>query len=191
MKKVYIIHGWEGFPENHWFPWLRKKLEEKGFEVIIPEMPNPEEPDIKEWVGKLQAIVKDINGKTYFIGHSIGCQAIMRFLETLPVGSKVRGIIFVAGFFNLPYLETDEEKEIAKPWLETPINTEKIKELTKNIIAIFSDDDPEVALSDSKLFKERLNAEIIVERGKRHFTSGAGVTELPIVLDKLLEISKK
>jgi predicted alpha/beta hydrolase family esterase len=83
-------------------------------------------------------------------------------------------------------LETQEEKEIAKPWLETPINTDKIKTLTKNIVAVFSDDDPDVSLDDSKLFKERLGAKIIVEHNKGHFSDDACVTELPVVLKELL-----
>ena len=30
MKKVFIIHGWEGYPEEGWFPWLKKELESRG-----------------------------------------------------------------------------------------------------------------------------------------------------------------
>jgi len=27
MKTVYIIHSWEEYPEEGWFPWLKKELE--------------------------------------------------------------------------------------------------------------------------------------------------------------------
>jgi len=187
-KRVFLIHGWEGYPENCWFPWLRKELENRGFQVFVPAMPNPEEPEIESWVNKLNNITKKLDDDTYFVGHSIGCQAIMRYLQT--INNNVGGIIFVAGWFNLPCLETKEEKRIAKPWLEMPIDTERIKKLSKNIIAIFSDDDPDVPLSDSELFKSRLNAKIIIEHNKGHFSDDAGVKELPIVLKELLRISK-
>jgi esterase/lipase len=36
MKKVFIIHGWDGYPEEGWFPWLKKELEKKGFSVFVP-----------------------------------------------------------------------------------------------------------------------------------------------------------
>ena len=39
MKKVVIIHGANGSPEENWFPWLKKELETKGIEVIIPQFP--------------------------------------------------------------------------------------------------------------------------------------------------------
>jgi len=184
-KKVILVHGWEGNPENCWFPWLKKNLEERNFDVVVPAMPNSEEPAIESWIGKLKEVSGEVNENTFFIGHSIGCQTIMRFLERLDNNAKVGGIIFVAPWFNLPNLETDEEKEIAKPWLETLINTNKIKQVTKNIVTIFSDDDPDVPMSDSKLFQERLKAKIVIENKKGHFSDDVGVHELPIVLNEL------
>ena len=193
MKRVFLIHGWEGNPENAWFPWLKKKLEKNGFEVIAPEMPNTEEPNIRAWTSKLKEVVGKVNSETYFIGHSIGCQAIMRYLESLDDEEKVGGVIFVAGWFNLPNLETEEEKEIAEPWLETEIDTEKVKSGIKDgkIVAIFSDDDPDVPLNDKEIFKEKLNAKIIVEHNKGHFNDDADIKELPVVLSEILRISKK
>ena len=49
MKRVFIIHGWEGFPEEGWFPWLKNELEAKGFEVHVPNMPDSEHPRIQKW----------------------------------------------------------------------------------------------------------------------------------------------
>lgn len=160
------------------------------FEVIIPKMPNSDEPEINSWVGFLKEKTGKVDGETYFIGHSIGCQAIMRYLETLPEKTKIGGVVFVAGFFNLPFLKTEEEKEIAKPWLNIKINTDKIKMLTENIVAIFSDNDLDVPMSDSNLFKERLNAKIIVEHDKGHFSDDADVKELPAALNEILKMGE-
>jgi len=189
-KRVILVHGWEGHPENHWFPWLKDELSSKGFEVITPNMPNTDTPKIETWINYLNKIVKNPDKNTYFVGHSIGCQAIMRYLQQLPKNVKVGGVIFVAGFFNLPFLETKEEKIIAKPWLETHIDTEKIKSKTKNIVAIFSDNDPDIALSDKEIFEKRLGAKTIIEHAGGHFTADAGVKELSILLNELLKMSK-
>ena len=107
--KAHIIHGWSGFPEEAWFPGVKRALEAKGFEVSIPAMPNTDEPRIEEWVGFLKEHVKP-DETTYLIGHSIGCQTILRYLEQLD--TKIAGAVFVAGFFNLieKSLETQEEK---------------------------------------------------------------------------------
>src|SRR3989344_4769884 len=116
-KRVFLIHGWDGNPNNNWFPWLKENLEDKGFQVHIPAMPNPGKPMIDSWVPFLKKQVGKADKDTYFIGHSIGCQTILRYLET--INNEVGGAVLVAGFFELNLEEEDEEsKEIAKPWLE-------------------------------------------------------------------------
>jgi len=188
-KRVFIIHGWEGYPEEGWFPWLKKELEQNGFEVFIPAMPNTDEPKIEKWVPFLANLVGEPDENTYFMGHSIGCQAIMRYLETLE-NKKVGGAVFVAGWFHLVNLEGPKEKGITKPWIENKINLKKIKNASKKFIAIFSDNDEWVPLSDKDIFEKELGAEIIIESNKGHFTEDDDVTELPIVLESLLKISK-
>jgi hypothetical protein len=190
MKKVFVIHGWEGNPSNAWFPWLRKELEKINFETIIPDMPDTDEPEINSWVNKIKDVVGVPNKDTYFVGHSIGCQAVMRYLESLPEDTKIGGCVFVAGFFSLNHLETEEEKEIAKPWLEIPINLEKIKSVINKSVAIFSDNDPDVDLSEKDIFESKLGSKIIIEHNKGHFSDDANVFELCSVLDSLIKISE-
>ncbi len=74
--------------------------------------------------------------------------------------------------------------------MEIPIDAGKIKMLTQNIIAIFSDNDPDASMDDLKLFKQKLNAKIIVERNKWHFSDDASVKELPVVLNEILKMEK-
>jgi hypothetical protein len=192
MKRVFIIHGWDGRPDEPMLRWLRCQLEEKGFAVISPAMPIPDTPDIEAWIEKLKRVVKKPDEKTYFIGHSIGCQAILRYVEKLPPGIKIGGAVLIAPWINLkPESFEDEEAErIAKPWLETTINFDKVKKHLKKIICIFSDNDPFVPLSDKDIFKEKLNAEIIIEHKKGHYDPDSKIINNPAALNKLLEISE-
>jgi len=185
MPRAVIVHGWDGCPEEGWFPWLKRELEKKGFEVQVPAMPEPAEPKIETWVPYLAEIVGEPDENTILVGHSIGCQAIIRYLETLPENAKIGGVVFVAGWFTLMNLKTDREKEIAKLWLEMPIDFEKVKKHTKNFFAVFSDNDDVVPLNNKEMFEERLGAKAVVEHGKGHFSDSDGVTELPIVLEVL------
>lgn len=178
--KAYLIHGWGGNPNSEaWFPWLKKELAERDIKLEIPEMPGTENPKIKSWVAKLEKIVK-LDEKTYLIGHSIGCQAILRFLEKLPENMKITGTIFIAPWFNLKATayQEEEEKDIAKPWIETPIDLKKVKNHTQNFLAFFSDNDDCVPLSDSKIFKEKLNAKIIIKHNEGHFNETKEIKEI-------------
>ena len=180
MTKAIIVHGWDGSPKEPLHQWLKKELEEKGWEVEIPKMPTPEEPTIEGWVSKLYDYSIDEN--TYFIGHSIGCQAIMRYLDRIE--GKVGGLIFLAPWTHLQSLEP-EEQETAAPWLESAIDFDRVKEKTNKITCIFSDNDPYVPLTEKEVFELMLDAETLVLKKKGHFTQEDGVTELPIILEKL------
>jgi len=184
VKKVIVVHRWDGSPSADWYPWLKEEVEKKNIQVFIPEIPDPSKPKIEKWVSFLKKEIKDIDEETFFVGHSIGCQTIMRYLETVEEKTKIGGVLFVAGFFTLNKLETEEEKTIAKPWLERPINTEKVKKRVKQIRAIFSDNDPFVPVSNAKQFQEKLGAKTLIEKKQGHFNDDTA----PIVLKILLEM---
>lgn len=191
-KRVFIVHGWDGYPEEGWFPWLKKELKDKGFEVFVPQLPEAENPRIPNWVPKLAEAVGTPDKNTYFVGHSLGCQTIARYLENLPKGVKVGGAVFVGGYFKeLTGMEGDPESQvIAKHWLGISLNLEKVKSHLIKSIAIFSDDDPWVPFNNQADFREKLGSKIIVEHKMGHFSEKNGVTELPIALKSILEISK-
>jgi len=173
MKKIYLIHEGGGSSENEWFNWLKKELTKKGIKVFSFDMPNTNNPKIDEWVKYLEQKIpfNSIDNETYFLGHSIGCQTIMRFLDKFPKEKEIAGCVFVAGWFNLKEdsYESKEEKEIACPWITNKIDFDRIKRHTNNFLAIFSDNDPFVPLTDAKLFKERLGAKIIFKKAGGHF----------------------
>ena len=177
MKRVFLIHGWEGYPEEGWRPWLKEKLETKGFQVFALAMPDTNHPKMDAWVGHLAQIVETPDGDCYFVGHSLGCITILRYLETLQENQKIGGAVLVAGFTsNLGYEELDN-------FFVKPINWEKIKFHCSKFIAIHSDNDLYVSPHYGDFFKEELNAQIIVEHDKKHFSGEDGIMELQSALD--------
>ena len=183
MKKVYIIHGWGGSPEEPMLKWLADELKKGGFEVVAPAMPNTDEPKIETWVPFLENVVGIPDENTFFVGHSIGCQAILRFLETLPEETKIGGAIFVAGWFNLTN-QSEEEKIIAKPWTETPIDYAKMKANLFHSVAVLSDNDPYVPYEETKKdFETKLGSEVITIHEAGHFTSDDGFITFPQLVE--------
>jgi len=192
MKRVIIVHGWGGSPNQDWLQWLKSELESREFKVEVPEMPDTMKPKIEVWVSKLSEVVGTPDKDTYLVGHSIGCQTVLRYIQTLPEGAKVGGAVCVAGWFNLTDETWDEEynHEIGDPWIETPMDYEKIKSHTDKIVDIVSDNDPYVPLSDTDIFKEKLGAKVIIIKEQGHISGEDGVTELPIALEELLRMSQ-
>lgn len=186
-KRVFVIHGWEGSPEGSWRPWLKKKLEEKGFEVIVPAMPDTMNPRMNKWLAHLRKIVGNPDKNCYFVGHSLGCITILRYLETLKEGQNVGGVVLIAGFGH--DLEYEGYKGELSSFFQTPIDWKKIKKHCGKFIAIHSEDDPYVPIKHNTLFKEKLGAESIIMQNMKHFSGDDGINELPIALESLLKIA--
>lgn len=176
-KRVIIVHGWSGNPKSDWLPWLSEQLEAKGFSVIAPAMPNPDEPEMESWVTTLSEAVGTVDNNTYFVGHSIGCQTILRYLETVSV--PVGGAVFVAGWFSLENLEDEDARAIAEPWIETPIDITKVKNVLKKSTLIISDNDPYGAFEENKHKFAELGSRIVILPGAEHICEGDGHTEVP------------
>lgn len=182
MKRLFIIHGWEGNPQEGWYPWLKQKLEKINFEVCIPQMPNPNNPKLSRWLKKINKIIVNPDKQTFFVGHSLGCITILNYLENLPSKTKVGGAIFVAGFPEpIGYGELNS-------FFIKPLNYKKIKTRTKNFIAINSNNDPYVNLRNGKILRDELGAKLIIAKKMKHFSGSEGTIKLPVVLDNLLEI---
>jgi len=184
--RVILVHGWGGNPNIDWFPWAKKELKEKGYEVFTPEMPDPEYPKIEPWVNKISEVVGEIRPNDIIVGHSIGCQATERCLQTLSADTRLAKVILIAPWIVLTrktFEEMGENEEVVKSWYEEPIDYEKIKDMAK-WIAVFSDDDPFVNYEDNfKVYRDKLGAEIIIKSNKGHFAGEQGITETPFLMD--------
>lgn len=191
MKKIVIAHGWAGSPDEPMLKWIRESMQSSGYEVVAPPMPHPNTPTIEDWVSALREGAGDVDENTFFVGHSVGCQTTLRFIESISEDKKVGGVLLIAPWFylTLENLDEDENPEVAKPWLETPINFEKILSHTNKISAIFSDNDPYVPLEENKkLLEESLRAKILVMHEMGHFTESDNVSGLPEAILELKDM---
>src|SRR3989338_3594071 len=183
-KRVFVIHGWGGSPGGGWEPWLKEELEARGFQVIMPQMPNPEFPKMDEWVGTLASLVGKPDEDTYLVGHSLGVVCALRYLETLKKGERIGGAVLVAGLA----MDTDI-LEIKNFFPQKSYKWAEIKPHCGKFITINSDNDYYIPLSHGEEFKKELGAEMIVMHEHGHFSSGDGFTELPVLLEAILKIS--
>ena len=185
MKRVIIVHCWGGDPEYCWYPQTKKELEKLGFEVMVPAMPDTENPDMKTWVPKLREVIGELSENVYLVGHSIGCATIMRYLESLDENQKVAGVVFVAGFTD------DLGMEEIHNFFTTPIDLEKIKTRANHFVAIHSDNDPFVPVKHGDIFKEKLGAELNVKHNMGHFSGPINDEESCLSLPEVAQAIQK
>lgn len=183
MKNILIIHGTEGHPGENWFPWLKGKLEEHGYEVIVPQFPTPENQTPEDWFRVLEPYAKSFNKESILIGHSCGGAFLLRVLEKLK--TKVKAAVFVAasaGVKPIKYYEID------RPFVKKPFNWEKIRNSAEHFFVFHSEDDPLVCIGNGELIAEKTSGELIILKDAGHFNAKAGYTEFELLLEKLKPI---
>lgn len=183
MRRVILVHGWDGYPEEGWFPKFRKEMEEQGFVVTIPAMEPADAPTMTKWVPQLAGVVSAPDEDTYLVGHSAGCITILRYLEGLPNGQKIGGAVLVAGFTDPLGFEE------LKNYFTTPINWDRIIAHADGFVAIHSDNDKYVPLSHADTFKRELGAQVIILKKRGHFAGSDGTTELLEARDAVLKLA--
>ena len=131
-KNAIILHGTGDKPDQFWFPYIKAALENKGYSVWLPQLPNAEKPNLKDW---LSFVLENgtISSDTILIGHSAGAQLILTLLEK--IDCQVKQVILVSGYAEA--LPNDPESKERRE-----LNLEAMKPHAKDIIFINSDNDP-------------------------------------------------
>ena len=177
------MHCWGGNSEYAWYPWVKKHLEDKGYKVIVPDMPDSDPPKLVTWLPHLKQIVGEPDEELVLIGHSIGTVTIMRYLESLDIG-RVGKVILVAGFTDqLGFRELEN-------FFDTTLDFSKIKTKSRHgFVVIQSDNDPFVSVQYGERLKEELGASLVIKHNANHMSGAVddeeACTELPEVIDNM------
>ncbi|BBM35541.1 RBBP9/YdeN family alpha/beta hydrolase [Pseudoleptotrichia goodfellowii] len=181
-KQLYIIHGYGASPEKHWFPWLKKVMEEKNWKVSVLEMPDSEHPKFDKWLETMRENIKNINEDTYFVAHSLGTITILQYLSEYKNLPRFGGFILVSGFD-----EGIAGFEELHPFVKEKPDYKKINEKAELRAVVAAKDDHIVPVKLSEKVAEKLNGKFYpVEKGG-HFLDREGFTELPLVKEILEE----
>ncbi len=194
MKKVIIVHGCPSNIEKaqdektrtydkHWIPWLKKNLEEKGFDVEVPLMPKPWAPDYIKFKKVFDKL--NIDENSIFVGHSCGCAFLVRWLGYTK--KKINKLILVAPWKIPDEAKHKESFELKKEFYNYEIN-EFVKENVREIIIFTSNDEEEDGKKSVKIFHNTLKGKIIELKNHGHFTKGdMGTEKFPELLKEILK----
>lgn len=182
MSRTFLIHGYGGTPTQGWHPWLKAELEARGHQVSAPQMPDTQHPRVDAWTRALADTVGEPRADDMFVGHSLGCIAIIRYLLTLKPGRTVGRCVFVAGFYE----ELGPEYEELRSFLDDPIDWDAVKGACPSFAVIHSTDDDAVPVWCAENLAMKLCVPIEMHHGYGHFSGSDGVTEAPMVLEKLV-----
>lgn len=164
-RSAIVLHGTGDSPDIFWFPSIKQFLEEKGYDVWLPQLPHAGQPNLHDWL----PFVLDnatFTEETILIGHSAGAQLIPTILENIDV--QIKQAILVSGYAKP--LRNQASDPINDP--SRVYDWEKIKGNYKQIIFINSDSDPwECDDTQGRIFLDHLGGIQIIPKGEGHMGS--------------------
>lgn len=176
--RLIVVPRWGASPSDDFYPWLADQI--VGLEVL--SLPNP--PTLESWMhGVRQAIGEDpyALARTLVIAHSVGAMTTLRAAAELPPGRAISRLLCVAGWATL-----DEPWAEIRPWLDTPLDVERVKGGVQNVRVLLSDNDPFTSdyESNGRWWREQLEAEVEVIPGAGHFNA----PEQPVVIEHIKDL---
>ena len=92
MPYVLLLHGHMGAAPPHWQSWLAHELDGTGCDVDVPQLSDPDKPQLDVWLGELryQLEAAPRNCERVVLAHSCGAALWLHHAARLPDNSSLR-----------------------------------------------------------------------------------------------------
>jgi len=150
-----LLHGYEGRPDSNFKPWLKKELEQRGYDVQVPALPNPDNPNIMEQVAYvLEHCTFDEH--TILLGHSLGGPVALKVVEAL--ARPIQKLIIAAGFIQPHFRDHARPFEKTFDWT---FDFKKIKKNAGSITYLRASNDSAVPAEQADAMRSKMGGTII------------------------------
>lgn len=185
MKKAVFLHGTDGSPTDHWFPWLQKKLVENGYQVFAPTLPENHTPNRDTYESFLKNADWDFTDNL-LVGHSSGTTTILNLLmaDWFP---NVKASVLVGTFLNEDLLDGQEWYEPGQfdGLFVQDFDIGKIKQKCPEFIFVHGDNDHACSYNDAKDFSDQVGGDFITIKNGAHLSGSSGITEISEMVEAL------
>lgn len=165
ITRYVLLHGREATSQSVFLPWLKSKLEARGYEVEVPDMPNTMNPDDVEQTEYVMKHCK-FDEKTAVVGHSFGGIIALRLLEQ---GVKLGRLTLVSTPYSGKWKDS-KKRETVRAALKKGFNFDTIKKNCGDFVALYDTTDQIVPMSDGESYAEKLGCALVKGKGSKwHF----------------------
>src|SRR3989338_6355759 len=166
--------------QKNFFPWLKSELEKTGVEVLIPSLPNSNDPIVSDQVDYvLKSISFDEN--TVLVGHSLGGVVAMKILEKL--SKPIHGTMLIGCYVENRFLDENFEPH-AFDW---KFNAQKIKNNAGDITILRDLTDDAVPQDNTYALQQLIGGKLFDYNAKTPHFCGR---EEPSILENLFDSIK-
>lgn len=178
-RRFLVLHGWQNRrPPGHWQWQLVQALRSTGEQVLYPQLPSPDRPDLAEWRALLAAELAQLgDGERVVVAHSLGALLWLHAAPDLPDELAVDRLLLVAP--PSPAVMREHE-EVAAFGALTP-DGGSVGRSARQVRLVCSDDDPYCPAGAAAELGPLLGprGEVDLLPGQRHLDPDAGYGTWP------------
>jgi len=170
-RQFLILHGWQNNrPPAHWQYRLAARLRRRGSLVEYPQLPAPDEPELKRWLAVIGDRLDRLNpGALTVICHSLACVAWSHLAVLDGVALPVDRVLFVAP----PAPEFVAAQPVLRDFQFTAEAFRKVAATSLHTPRLVcSADDPYCRAGAANLFGDGFDVDLVPGAG--HFDLAAG-----------------
>lgn len=167
MKKVLILHGWEGSDEPHWQDWIARELAVSNCIVAFIQLSNNTQPDREEWMKESLDVIRELSPDVVLC-HSLG--NILWFHIAPFVEKEVEKLMLCAIPQDLGYIR---ELRSFFP-VDIPSDLK-----AKKVLMVASDNDPYMNIQDAVELSRKLNVRMKIVPNAGHINASSGFGPWP------------
>lgn len=181
--RALIVHGYWSAPDRNWFPWLKGELERKGFDVVVPALPDSKHPDRAAWEARLARALPagDVDGRTLIVAHSLGCYAVLHYLQRLAVPEPAAAVVLVSGF-DRPLASQAPDLDLINAYVAPELDFDALRGKVRSYAVVSAVNDPIVPHRFSQVLARELGGRFVAVPAGGHFMGQEGCHELPVAL---------
>lgn len=181
--RVILIHGMNASPEKNFHPWLAGELRDRGFEVLVPELPlsvTEEGFNLPTIIKVMKEQVGYLKSDDILLGHSLGGLVILQYLEAVEMTETPRAVILVGPPWKV------SRPELRRLFVED-LDAEVLMWKAREYVVVHSHDDTIVPFEHGEKLAHQLKARVVVTQTDGHFME----EKHPVLLEVIEEISKR
>ena len=167
-----ILHGLEGSGPDHWQTWLVERLRARGEQVSYPDLPEPFDPQLQDWLDALESELEPLD-EPVVICHSLACLLWLRFAADARERAAER-VLLVAPPWR------DDLAPVAR-FNPDGVVADDVRRVAGETLIVCSDNDPYCPPGAAGLYAEPLEIPARVIPGAGHINTDAGYGEWPAV----------
>lgn len=178
--RIIGIHGYKSSPRLNFWPWLEDELKKRGHEVLIPELPDPENPDPDAWTKALVESARVLTDNDIVVGHSLGGAAALRFLEAAEARTTPKACVLI----STPWFIKDDR---FRGFFLSDLDHDVLMWRASRFHILHAKDDRVIPLDHAQKYAQVFHATLTTPEAGAHFQGAAEPAILALVEQAIAE----